>query len=210
MSRYQRPWWLIVNRPAGLTTTIREESRPGERIFFVHGEPLVQGLAWLTWGPVAAVTTVLLLAGLALALDIRAQSNLVRGAFIIAFLALPALAWAITAIILNERAQKYVEAERQADSCECIIHLNLDSQELCFSGSAQPEEQKVAFKNIHQVKVIRPIGERHHQKVCLAVETERGSLTLLDEALGTHLQKVDLANELEKSLKAYNRKTPSV
>ena len=55
MSSYQRPWWLIVNKPAGLITTVKEETDSGERVFIIRGEPLVQGLVWLTWGPTTAL-----------------------------------------------------------------------------------------------------------------------------------------------------------
>ena len=65
MTRYQRPWWLIVNRSGGLKTTVQEETHPGERIFVVRGEPLIQGLAWLIWGPVAALVVVGILVWLA-------------------------------------------------------------------------------------------------------------------------------------------------
>ena len=61
MSNYRRPWWLVVNKPAGLVTTVQEESSPGERIFIIRGEPLVQGLVWLTWGPVGALLVILIL-----------------------------------------------------------------------------------------------------------------------------------------------------
>ena len=58
MAQYQRPWWLIVNKTDKLTTIIREEAHLGERIFVIRGEPLVQGLAWLIWGPGAALLVV--------------------------------------------------------------------------------------------------------------------------------------------------------
>lgn len=203
MSRYQRPWWLLVNKPAGLITTVRQESRPGERIFLIHAEPLLQGLTWLTWGPAAALVAVLLLAGLALTLNVKEQSNLSRGLFIIAFLALPALAWASTTLILNQLARKHLQAERQTDTRHVVIRLRPDSGELYVQASSNAEEQRVEFSDIQQVKITQPVGERSGQNVCLTIETRAGLITILDETVGTHLQKVDLAGEIEQAVKAY-------
>ena len=44
MTDVKRPWWLLVNKPAGLITTVKEESHPGERVFIIHSEPMVQGV----------------------------------------------------------------------------------------------------------------------------------------------------------------------
>ena len=73
MNNYQRPWWLVVNKSAGLATTIQEEAYPGERIFIIRGKPLVQGLAWLTWGPGGALLAVVILAWLAIAFKVNVQ-----------------------------------------------------------------------------------------------------------------------------------------
>ena len=203
MSGYERPWWLIINKPPGLIVTVTEESHPDERIFIIHGEPQVQGLAWLTWGPVAAVLTVLLLAALALALNVREQSTAIRGVVIVAFLGLPALAWAATTLLLNRLSQKHLQAERHAETRECIIQLCQNSGELVFWTSDHPKEQRLAFGSIHQARVTRPIGERGSKSVRLTLDTDDGPITLLDETLGTQIQKVDLANEIQKALRSY-------
>lgn len=203
MSSYQRPWWLLVNKPAGLVSTVREESRDGERIFFIHGEPLLQGLVWLTWGPAAAVLAALLLTGLALALNVKEQAVLIRILFISAFLALPALAWGVTTLALNQLARKHLQAELQADTRDVLIGLRLNRGELYFRAGRETEEQRVKFDEIRRVKVTQPIGERSGTQVCLTIETGPGPITILDETLGTHPQKVDLANELERAIKAY-------
>jgi hypothetical protein len=200
MSSYQRPWWLLVNRPPGLVTTVQEESRPGERIFIIHGEPLVQGLAWLTWGPMSAVLVVLLLAVLALAFNVKEQSGVVRGAVVAAFIGLPALAWMGTTLLFNRLSRKHVQAECKASSRECLIRLCQDGAELRFRSSDESEEQSLPYGDIHQVKVIRPIGEQAGKNARLTLYTSDGPITLLDGTLGTHLQKVDLANELQKVL----------
>ena len=211
MSSYQRPWWLLVNKPAGLVSTVREQSRDGERSFLIHGEPLLQGLVWLTWGPAAAVVVVLLLAGLALALSVKEQSNLSRGLFIIAFLALPALAWGGITLLLNQLARKHLQAEVQADTREMVIGLRPNSGELYLRAGREAKEQRVKFGDIRQVKIVQPIGQRSGQNVCLTIETGPGPITILDETLGSHPQKVDLANEIDRALKAYagKQKSPS-
>jgi hypothetical protein len=202
MSGYQRPWWLLVNRPPGLITTVQEESRPGERTFIIHGEPLVQGLAWLTWGPVSAVLVVLLLAILALVFNVREQSGLVRGVVVAAFIGLPALAWLGATLLLNRLSRKHVRAERQADSQECIISLCQDKAELRFRSSKESEEHRLPYGNIHQVKVTRPVGEQVGKDARLTLYTTDGPITLLDETLGTRIQKVDLASEIQKAVQS--------
>jgi hypothetical protein len=202
MSSYQRPWWLLVNKPPGLITTVQEESRPGERVFIIHGEPLVQGLAWLTWGPVIAVLVVLLLAGLALILNVREQSGFVRGAIVAAFLGLPALAWIGTTLLLNRLSQKHLQAERQADARECVIRLCQGEKVFYFRSSDESQEQSLPYSKIDQAKVTRPIGEQVGKNVRLTLNTDDGPVTVLDEALGTRIQKIDLATEIQKAVEA--------
>lgn len=203
MNNYQRPWWLIVNRPAGLVTTVEEKPGPGERVFIIRGEPVVQGLAWLTWGPVSALLAVVVLAGLAISFEVKAQSGLVRALFTAAFLALPALAWAATTIVLTRLSKKYLDRERQASVQECAIRLNQNEGELFYRTSAHPDEKKVAYHEIRQARVAYPLGERQGTPR-LILETDGGPLILLNEALGSQTQKVDLANEIQTALKAYS------
>lgn len=202
MSRYQRPWWLVVNKSAGLVTTITEETRLGERVIMVQGEPEIQSLAWLTWGPVAAVLTVLVLAGLALAFNIKEQPNAARGIMIAAFLGLPALGWALATFFLRQLSQKHVQAERQAERQDCTIRINRQNGELGFSGSAQPEEIHLPFAHIQQARTSHALGGRGAKAVRLTLETSDGSLILLNESLGTPAQKADLAAAIQEALRA--------
>lgn len=202
MSGYQRPWWLLVNRPKGLVTTVEEEEKANERIFIIRGEPLVQGLAWLTWGPVAALVVVLFLTGLAIALNVQAQPQPVRGVVVIAFLLLPALAWLAVSLILTRLSRKYLQAERQGTSQERVIRLNQQERKLFLEGTAFPDPKQVAYDDIRQARVRRPIGERDGRAMQLTLETGQGSVILLNEALGTQAQKVDLATEIEKAVRA--------
>ncbi len=82
MSKYQRPWWLLVNKSAGLITTIQEETGLNERVFIVRGEPMVRGLAWLIWGPAGALLVITILTGLAVGLNVREQGGLTRMLFV--------------------------------------------------------------------------------------------------------------------------------
>ena len=97
-------------------------------------------------------------------------------------------------------SQKYLQAERQADSQKCVIRLCHDGRELRFKLPNDSEEHRLPYGNIQQVKVTRPIGERVAKNARLTLYTSDGPITLLDETLGTHLQKVDLANEIQKVL----------
>ena len=135
MSNYQRPWWLMVNKPPGLITTVQEESQPGERIFVIHGEPLVQGLAWLTWGPVTAVLVVGLLTGLALAINVREQTAFIRGGMVMAFLGLPALAWIGVTLLVNRLSQKHLHKNLGAPGELCFIRPLQIRKEVAKVGS---------------------------------------------------------------------------
>ncbi len=203
-SPYRRPWWLLVNKSAQLMTTVREETRPGERIFTIRGEPLVQGLGWLTWGPVGALLTVLVLAGLAVGLGLSERGWLFKALFIGAFLALPALTWGGVALAMARLSQKHVQAERQAEAQTCLISLNQKHGELSYQSNNHPQAETVAYAAIRQAKVTHPIGGRSHQALLLTLETEYGPVILLNESLGTSAQKMDLAHEIQQALKAHH------
>ena len=147
MSDYRRPWWLLVTKTKGLITTVREESRPGERGFIIRGEPLVRGLAWLIWGPVGALVVISILTGLAIAFTINEQLLLVRISFIAAFFWIPAITWGIITIIVNRLSAKHLAAERQAEAQECLIRLNQERGEFFYQSTSSPgSEGKLAFE----------------------------------------------------------------
>ncbi|MCL4303553.1 MAG: hypothetical protein KJ077_48150 [Anaerolineae bacterium] len=203
MIPYRRPWWLIVNKSAQLITTVQEETRPGERVFTIRGEPLVQGLGWLTWGPAGALLVILILAGLAAGLGISQQGWGLKAVFIVAFLALPALTWGVVALALVRLSAKFVQAERQAEAQCCLIRLDQRQGELFYQASSQPQGETLAYQEIRQAKVTHPIGGRDYQALLLTLETERGPIILLNENLGTQNQKMDLAHEIQQALQAY-------
>jgi len=200
MAQYQRPWWLIVNKTDSLTTTIQEEAHPGERTFVIRGEPLVQGLAWLIWGPVAALLVVGVLIWLTISLDMRAQSSAVRALVILALLVLPALAWGGVALVLHLISQKYLQAERQAGLQECFIRLDQKQTALFYQTTAHSTEEKILYRQIQQVRVAPMIGRQDIKEMRLLLETDDGPIVLLNEKLGTLSQKNDLAQEIEQTV----------
>ncbi len=206
MSNYRRPWWLVVNKSGGLVTTVQEEANPGERIFIIRGEPLVQGLTWLVWGPVGALLAVMLLTWLAITFNIKAQSWATRGFFIIAFLGLPALAWGSVALLLPYLSQKHLRAERQAAAEECIIRLDQKHGAFFYQTTKYPTEKEVAYKHIHRVRVAPTIGGQDVKAMHLILETNEGPVILLSGALGTVSQKNDLAFEIQQALEDYSSK----
>jgi hypothetical protein len=201
---YRRPWWLIVNKSARLITTVQEETRPGERVFIIRGEPLIQSLGWLTWGPVGAVVVILLIAGLAMALGINERGWGIKAIFVVAFLALPALVWSGVAVALIYLSKKFLQAERQAEAQACTIRLNQNQGELTYQTLAQPQPEKLAYQHIRQARVTHPIGGRDAHALHLTLETHKGPVILLNEALGTQNQKMDLAHEIQQALKDYS------
>ncbi|MFN8459445.1 MAG: hypothetical protein U0401_33145, partial [Anaerolineae bacterium] len=188
---------------AKLLTTVREEVRAGERVFVIRGEPLVQGLGWLMWGPVGALVVILGLAGVAVAFQINQQGWGLKAVLIVAFLALPAVAWAGVAGLVNRWSVQHIQAERQAEAQECVICLNQQRRELAYRGSAQPDEIRLAYEQVRQARVAHPIGGRDSQTVQLTLDTSQGPLILLNEALGTLNQKMDLAQEIQQALQDY-------
>jgi hypothetical protein len=201
MSNYRRPWWLVVNKPAGLITTVREEFKSGEQIFVIRGEPFVQGLAWLTWGPVGALLAVFILTWLAVTLNVKEQAGTIRIFFVVAFLGLPALAWGGMTLVFNRLSEKYLQAERQAETEECVIRLKQKQRELFYQTTTSPTEKKVAYTHIRQARLAHPIGERGVKALRLILETEEGTVVLLSEALGTHAQKTDLVHKIQLAVR---------
>lgn len=201
---YRRPWWLVVNKSARLITTVQEESRPGKRLFIIRGEPLIQGLGWLTWGPVGALLIILILAGLAIALGVSERGWGIKAIFVIAFLALPALVWTGLTIAVMRLSEKFLQAERQAGAQECTICLNQNLGELTYQTLNQSHPEKLAYQYIRQARVTHPIGGRNPRALQLTLETHNGPVILLNEELGSQNQKMDLAHEIQQALKNYS------
>lgn len=206
MSNYQRPWWLIVNKPAGLVCTVQEETKPGEQVFIIRGEPVVQGLVWLTWGPVAALLVVVVLAGLAINLNVKEQIGAMKALFVVAFFGLPAVAWGIATIVLNWLAKKHLQLERQAGRQQGVIRLNQERGELYYQTTAHPQETRLAYQAIRQPRISYSFGEQQHQTGRLTLDTDNGPVVLLNEELGTRAQKIDLADQVRTALNAYSNK----
>jgi hypothetical protein len=200
VSRYQRPWWLFVNKSAGLITTVRADSSLHEQNFLIRGEPLVQGLAWLTWGPLAALLMVIILTGLAIGFNIKEQTALIRGLFIALYLGLPALGWVGATIITNTLSKKYLQAEREAEAQECLIRLQPAPGELFYRMNPPGREETLLYQDIREVRVDAAIGSRDG-RTRLILDTRYGPVTLLNETLGSQPQKLDLAREIQQSLK---------
>lgn len=169
----------------------------------IRGEPLVQGLGWLIWGPVGALVAILVLAGAAAAFEINQQGWGLKVVLIVAFLALPAVAWAGVAGLVNRWSARHIQAERQAEAQECVIRLNQQQRELAYSSTTQPGEVRLAYEQIRQARVTHPIGGRDSQTVQLTLDTPHGPLIVLNEALGTLNQKMDLVQEIQQALQDY-------
>lgn len=200
MTKYERPWWLFAHKPPGLRTTIQTVFTPDEQRFIIRGEPQIQGLAWLTWGPVAALAIITLLTGFATALDVKEQSPLLRALFIVLFLGLPILTWVSATIVTNYLAKKHLQAERESDAQECLIWLKPKQRALFYQVHGSGQAESLAYADIRQVKVAPPIGAQNRNVSCLMLDTIHGPITLLNEGLGSPSQKLDLAREIQQLL----------
>lgn len=203
MSQSGRPWWLWASKSNKLLSTVREERTPVGPVYIVRGEPILQSLTWLIWGPVSALIVITLLTGLAIVFRVNEQTMLIKAIFVLAFLGLPAMVWGGTIVLVNRLANKYLELEREADAQECRIQLDVRQNQLHYRKNTTSSELTLSFSQIQQVKVIEPIGGRSSNAVCLALETDQGKFILLDEYLGTETQKYDLAREIQTSIKSY-------
>lgn len=200
MSTEQRPWWLVISKSKGLVTTVEEEFSPDEQRFIIRGEPVVQGLAWLIWGPVAALLVIILVTGTAIALQVNQQPWQMRFLFIILFLLLPALVWGGVVVGLIRLSRPYLQAIRQTETKECFIRLNRRLGQLVYQTTASPAEKKLAYEDIEQASITYPIGEREGRRGRLILNTSQGTVVLLDETLGTRAQKMDLAHHIGQAL----------
>lgn len=207
MSQTERPWWLLVNKSAGLVTSVQEAHTPGEQTFIVQGEPVVQGLAWLTWGPAGALLGILLMTGAAIAFDISERSWLLKFGFITAFMMVPALLWGVVALLTSRLARRYLDIAREAGRQSCTIRLNQPKAQLSFLADTSAVETTVQYADIQQAEVTYPIGDRGGKRALLTLQTKQGPLTLLNETLGSQTQKTDLAEKIEAALAAYHQKT---
>lgn len=203
MRKNRRPWWLVVNKSARLVTTIQEEANPGERVFIIRGEPLIQSLAWLIWGPGGALAMICVLTWLAISLNAREQAGSVRILFIMAYLSLPVLIWGILGLVFRCLSQKHLQAERQAEVRESVIRLSFWQGELGYKTANNPMEKRIAFNTIQGVRVAPPVGGRDVRVLRLLLETDAGPVILLDEGLGTPAQKNDLAQEIRQTIENY-------
>jgi hypothetical protein len=203
MNDYKRPWWLIVNKPPGLTTTVSEETSPPHRIFTVQGQPLIQGLAWLTWGPAGAVLTVAILAVAALALNVKEQSMLARGIIIAAFLILPALVWGAVTMAMTRLARSHLQAEQAADRQSCVIRLNQNLGQITIESNAEGRNFSLAYADVRQARLTPVVGAKNLNASQLTLETVSGPIIVLPEALGNQAQKADLANIIQTALQSY-------
>ncbi|MCB0153547.1 MAG: hypothetical protein KDF65_02035 [Anaerolineae bacterium] len=205
MNPLPRPWWLLVNKSTSLMTTIEEQYRPGEQTFVIRGEPMVQGLSWLTWGPAGAVLSIAGLTGLAIALDVSERSWAFKLLFIAAFVVGPALAWGLVALVSVRLAEPYLRAVRQAERQDCTLRLSQEQGQLLYQSTDPAAAWEVAYADIQGVEVTYPIGVREGSRPLLTLHTRRGPLVLLDERLGNKSQKLDLVGKIEAALKTNNK-----
>ena len=210
MSSYQKPWWLIVSTSQQITSTIRDESRLGERVFVVRGESHVQGLTWLACGPISALVIIGGMVGLAVAFGVKEQGLLTQILFIVAFLALPALAWGVSVVLVNRASKKHVQAIKAAGTQECLIRLNQKDGVLSYQLAGASTEEQLPYTYIQAAKATPAIGAQSSKAMNLTLQTEDGPIVLLPEALGSQVQKVDLAREIQASLDRFEaNKKPS-
>ena len=209
MSSAHRPWWLLVNQPPGLITTLEEQATPAERGWVITGQPLVQGLAWLTCGPVSALLVIAVLVGAAIVMKATEMPAIAKAGFIAAFLALPALAWGVTIVLANKLSAPHLAAIRQAQTRRATIRWDRGLGQLLYSSDSA-SEQRLDFSQMRRVYAAPGIGARDVSQVCLVVETDFGPVILLNEALGSPAQKAALAEALEIERQNYARqqKTP--
>ncbi|MDX1520069.1 MAG: hypothetical protein R3264_00400, partial [Anaerolineae bacterium] len=131
--------------------------------------------------------------------DIRAQSWPIKLLFIGIFLIVPGVLWIAFTVLFAHLSRNYLQQVRQAEAQSCTIELDQNENVLSYqSESSMP--QKVAYNTIRKASVTYPVGVRDGDKYLLTLDTTNGPIILLPEALGTQVQKQDLAEKIEQAI----------
>jgi hypothetical protein len=181
-----------------LDTSIKENHQPGQKQYIITGKPVIKNLSWIIYGPLAAITAVLVVGVLSWMLSIREQDPALKLIFVCLFAGGPVLAWAAAGILISKLTQRYLDAEIEAKNQR--IKLTLDLEEHLLRLNDNPP---IAFSNIESFDLISDSGvyytpaEDSVTIVNLIANTHQGQVTLLPKELGSLKQKLQLVSQLE-------------
>ena len=198
MNQYQRPWWAWALRLPALKTTLHEDHRPGYKRFIIEGEPQFKSMAWVTYGPALAVVVVVIMGGLAWALEIRQQSIMIKTLFVCLTILLPMLVWIMGSALMNRLVERALQHEATATKERVELELDLTARTLRLDGTTL-----IPFDEIADFKLMSNGGAYYqpHEEIVplvhLMLDTKQGQKTLLKQELGTVQQKLELISQLK-------------
>jgi hypothetical protein len=198
LNRYQRPWWVWALRLPALKTTLHEDHRPGHKRFIIEGEPQFKSMAWVTYGPALAVVAVVIMGGLAWALEIRQQSIMIKTLFVCLTIILPMLVWIMASALINSLVERALQQEAAAMKERVQLDLDLTARTLRVDETTSiPFDEIADFKLMSNGGIYYQPHDEMVPLVYLMMETKQGQKTLLKQGLGTVQQKLELISQLK-------------
>jgi len=195
---YQRPWWALAIQMPILATTLQEDHHADQKRFIIEGSPTCKSLTWITYGPALAMLVVISLGLLAWDFEVRSQAMTIKLLVVCAMVLLPALGWVVGGSIINRRVQKALEQQIQANKEHVELTLDLTARTFQLNQAPPiPFNQINGFKLVSNAGIYYDPNEEMGSLFNLALETNRGPITLLKSDLGATRQKLQLAGQLQ-------------
>ncbi len=198
MANKQRPWWLFAMQMPLLDTILREDHQSEQKRFIIEGQPVIKNLSWITYGPIAAVLTLLLVGAATWMLGVNGQAKTTKLAFACLLGLSPLIAWAMAGAAVGKISQVYINRQIKADAQRAVISLGLNEKALQLN-----ESPPISFDDIEGFKLISDSGVYYSPGdgaitiVNLVMNTKQGQITLLPKKLGSLKQKLQLVSQLE-------------
>jgi hypothetical protein len=207
LKAYHRPWWVIAIAAPVLAATLEET--PGARgtRYDIQARPTYHSATWITWGPLLAAASAVLLAILAGLYDVRDQSRSLILAFAGLMLVMPVLVWLAGGWAVSRAARRHLERQVEANTLRLSLVFDQEQAQLTLLRGSQANPQAIPFSTISQVALLtkqgtRPTAQDAAQKrpLKLVLQTTSGPVELLDSSVGTEAFKASLASGLRQEL----------
>ncbi|OQY44209.1 MAG: hypothetical protein B6242_13205 [Anaerolineaceae bacterium 4572_78] len=195
----KRPWWVLAVQMPVLKTTIHEYHR--QQKFVIMGEPIIQSLTWIVYGPLFALSSIVIYTVLAWNFEVNTQSLALRLSASCAFILVPMIAWFVGAFIMSKITEPYINRQIKANIQHVEITIDFTKDILQLN-----KNKAIPLENIADLQLISDRGEiyshdaEYNPLLNLIMTTDDEKITILSKELGTRLQKLDLLNKLEKLL----------
>ena len=194
----KRPWWALALQLPSLKTTLSEAEQDQQTLFEITGEPVLRGLAWITYGPLMAVVGVFVVGSLAWSLEISEQSGTNRALFACFMFVLPIIFWGIGGAAANKLMAKSLARQAAANTERVRIAVDSTAQTIQIN-----QDTPIPFAAVRSFKLITDSGVEYapnaetNPPAHLILDSKRGQITLLKKSMGTAQQKQQLVSKIE-------------